>query len=238
MTMTMIVPTLPTTRTWSPVAAQQQALASVALIHEIAGFGLHLADDHLADLRRSGLTDETIADHRIVTVPPSLIAPLLGYDPKPVRSAYLLASPGFPNGFYRLKVFPSYKDYRGGTVKYLQPPRSGVRLFRPVSSHRHVNDSSTPLWIIEGEKKALAGAQLGLAAIGILGVEGWHLAGHMTLHPDFDAIPLRGRRVELAIDGDIHHNSNVRRAAARLAHALRMRGAQPRLVMLPDGGSQ
>src|SRR5262245_31183682 len=232
--MSAIAP-IPAPHTWRPVHGQLNALASVALIHEIAGPGLHLADDHLEDLRRSGLTDETIAAHRIVTVPPSLIAPLLGYDPKPVRSAYLLASPGFPDGFYRLKVFPSYQDHRGATVKYLQPARSGVRLFRPVTSRAAVDDPSIPLWLIEGEKKALAGVQLGLAAIGILGVEGWHLAGQMTLHPDFDAIPLRGRRVELAIDGDVHHNPNVRRAAARLAHALRMRGAQPRLVMLPDG---
>jgi Domain of unknown function (DUF3854) len=224
--------------TWSPAASQRHALASVALIHDVGGHGLHLADDHLEDLRRSGLTDETIAAHRIVTVPPSLIAPLLGYDPEPVRSAYVLGAPGFPDDFYRLKVFPSYKDYRGATVKYLQPARSGVRLFRPAMSRAAVDDASVSLWVIEGEKKALAGAQLGLAAIGILGVEGWHVAGQMTLHPDFDAISLRGRRVELAIDGDVHHNPNVRRAAARLAHALRMRGAQPRLVMLPDGGSR
>src|SRR5262249_24033653 len=158
---------------------------------------LHLADEHLADLRRSGLTDLTIPAHRIVTVPPALIALLLGYDPKPVQSSYLLASPGFPDGFYRLKVFPSYKDYRGAMVKYLQPARSGVRLFRPVMSGDAVADPSVPLWVIEGEKKSLAGAQLGLAAIGILGVEGWHLARQVTLHPDFDAIPLRGRCVEL-----------------------------------------
>ena len=225
------------TPTWQPTQSQRRALESVMLAHEF-GRGPHLATDHLEDLRRSGLTDETIVAQRIVTVPPGLIAPLLGYDPPAVRSAYLLASPGFPDDFYRLKIFPAYKDRCGSTVKYLQPPRSGIRLFRPVSSRDAVRDASAPLWIIEGEKKALAGAQLWLAAIGILGVEGWHLAGQMTLHPDFDDIPLRGRRVELALDGDIQHNPNVRRAAARLAHALRMRGARPRLVMLPDGGQQ
>src|SRR5215470_827358 len=99
-----------------PLPSQWRALASVALIHQVAGPGLHLAAEHFADLRRSGLMDETIAAHRIVTVPPSLIAPLLGYDPKPVRSAYLLASPGFPDHFYRLKVFPAYTDWRGATV--------------------------------------------------------------------------------------------------------------------------
>jgi hypothetical protein len=50
---------------------------------------------------------------------------------------------------------------------------------------------------------------------------------------DFDVVHLQDRIVELAVDGDVHTNLHVERAARRLADALRVRGARPRLVVLP-----
>ena len=57
--------------------------------------------------------------------------------------------------------------------------------------------SPEPLDLCEGEKKALSVAQLGLPAVGICGIEGWHLAGTRDLHPDLDDVGLRGRIVTL-----------------------------------------
>ena len=58
-----------------------------------------LAPEHLADLRKSGLTDETIAANLIRSVPPAMISQLLGfegclpYDPRcSSRSAQRAAS--------------------------------------------------------------------------------------------------------------------------------------------------
>jgi hypothetical protein len=90
-----------------------------------------------------------------------------------------------------------------------------------------------PLYIIEGEKKALLMAQLGFPAIGIAGVEGWHARGSRTLLPDFDVIPLKGRLIELLPDGDYQQNLNVRRAVKRFADTLCQAGARPRLMRLP-----
>ena len=90
------------------------------------------------------------------------------------------------------------------------------------------------LWLVEGAKKALAVAQLGLAAVGFEGIEGWHRGRAVTtLLADFDLIPLAGRLIELVLDGDVETNSAVQGGAARLADALRARGARPRLVRLP-----
>ena len=78
------------------------------------------------------------------------------------------------------------------------------------------------------------GAQLGLAAAGFCGIEGWHRRGSRELLADFDTLRLRERTVELVPDGDWRTNRAVARGAERLAQALDARGARVRLVTLPE----
>jgi ribulose 1,5-bisphosphate synthetase/thiazole synthase len=133
----------------------------------------------------------------------------------------------------RVKVFPSLTDADGHLLKYLQPRGQAPRVYFVARCLREVLEGDAPLWVVEGEKKACAVAQLGLPAIAIAGVEGWHRRGELRLLPDFDAIRLRGRIVEVLPDGDVETNPNVRRAVHRLGTALAERGARPRLVHLP-----
>jgi len=216
-----------------------------------------LASEHLADLRKSTITDETIAQQHIRSVPPAALqhAHLLGFDLPGVRSAMLLpfCSPG--GGFMdlvRVKIFPTLvkverdermlwipeaeqqpRDIKHETVKYLQPKRSAPRVYFARRCLRAVLEGDAPLWIVEGEKKALSVAQLGLPTIGICGVEGWHITGTKTLLPDFDAIRLEDRRIELLPDADYQTNQNVNRAIRNFAHALLARGARPGVRLLP-----
>jgi hypothetical protein len=134
----------------------------------------------------------------------------------------------------RVKIFPSVRTEKG-TIKYLQPRRSGVRIYFPVATLPAVLHSAEPVYIVEGEKKALAVAQTGLPTIGICGIEGWHLAGSRDLHPDLDDIGLRRRTVCLLPDGDWRTNPDVARAVHRLGEAIRNRGAEGRLILVPDG---
>jgi hypothetical protein len=166
-----------------------------------------------------------------------MIKPLLGFDIAAIRSAMLIPFPDPTGGFMdhvRLRVFPTITDHRGQTVKYLQPRRSGVRLFFPLRTLDAVLHGEGALWLVEGEKKSLAVAQLGLAAVGFCGVEAWHVSRSSELLPDFQYLSLRGRRIELLPDGDVATNSNVSWAVRRLADALRAQGARPRLVKLPE----
>lgn len=120
-------------------------------------------------------------------------------------------------------------------MKYLQPRRSGVRIFFPLATLDAVLRTAAPLYIVEGEKKALAVAQLGLPAIGISGIEGWHLGGSRDLHPDFDDVGLEGRRIHLVPDADMRTNGEVARAVQRLVNALAARGvAKTQLVLIPS----
>jgi uncharacterized protein DUF3854 len=197
-----------------------------------------LAPEHLTDLRRSGLTDDTIQLHRIRSVPPHMIRQLVGFDVRAIHSAMLIPFPDPLGGFMdhiRLKVFPSFSGTRGNLVKYLQPRDSNTRLFFCLATLRGILESDAPLWVVEGEKKALAVAQLGLPAVGFCGIEGWHEAGSRELLRDFDHLRLRNRLVELVPDGDWRTNTAVERGAVRFAEALDARGSRVRLVVLPVG---
>jgi hypothetical protein len=102
---------------------------------------------HLADLRRSSLTDETIRTQKITDVPPSMIDSLLGFATPKVTSAYLLPFADPRGGWMdhvRLKVFPPIAT-EDGTIKYLQPRRSGVRIYFPLATLDAVLRSADPL---------------------------------------------------------------------------------------------
>lgn len=195
-----------------------------------------LAPEHLEDLRKSTVTDATIREQFIRSVPPAMIQPLLGFDRPEIRSALLFPFRSPAGGFMdhvRMKLFPALTDAKGHAVKYLQPKGSAPRLYFVARCLRRVLEGDEPLWITEGEKKACALAQLGFPVIGITGVQGWHGKGHGDLLPDFGAIPLVGRRVELLPDTDYQFNANVALAINTFALALGARGAQPFVRLLP-----
>jgi hypothetical protein len=191
--------------------------------------------DHLADLRKSGLTDEIICMQKITDVPPSMIDLLLEFATPKVRHAYLIPFPDPRGGWMdhiRMKVFPALLT-DAGTIRYLQPRRSGVRIFFPLVT-LDVLRTADPLYIVEGEKKALSTAQLGLPAIGICGIQGWHAAGDRNLHPDLDVVDLRGREVNILPDGDWQTNLAVNRGVQNLVAALDRRDARTQIVSLAE----
>jgi hypothetical protein len=208
--------------------------------------------DHQADWDRSGLTEATRVTHKVRTVPPDLFDPLAGFRvPPAVTSMYIIPFPD-PNGgvfdHVKLKLFPTLEAlrgdevtetrqkwrYNGGATKYFTRKESPPRLFFPLPTITARMGGDAPLWIVEGEKKALAAAQIGLPAIGIESAWGWCRKGTRELLPDFALIPLAGRIIELVPDGDVHTNPAIKASMRRLADTLRDAGARPRLVRLPE----
>src|SRR5262249_31559611 len=150
-------------------------------------------------------TDETIRLQKISDVPPHMIDQLLGFRAPKVCSAYLIPFAGPRGGWMphvRMKIFPPIAgtSKKKGTVKYLQPKLSGQRIYFPLAPLKGVRRADEPLYFVEGEKKSLAVAQLGLPAIGMCGIEGWHLGGSRALHPDLGDVPLEGRVVRVVPD--------------------------------------
>jgi hypothetical protein len=200
-------------------------------------YGGNLTPEHRTDLEKSGLTPVTIRQQLIRSVPPWMISKLLGFDLSGILSALLFPFPDPHGGFMnhvRMKIFPPLIDRKGHTIKYLQPKNSGVRLFFPLVTLDEALKGAAPLWLVEGEKKSLAVAQLGLAAVGFCGIQGWHLKGMDQLIEDFKYIQLKDRIIELLPDGDWRTNSAVKRGAEGFATALSAQGARPRLVILPE----
>jgi Domain of unknown function (DUF3854) len=192
-----------------------------------------LAPAHRADLEQRGLTAETIRQQRIMSVPPDLIDRLLGFPTPKVVSAYLIPFPDPRGGWMdhvRLRVFPPVIDAHGHPVKYLQPKRSGVRCYFPLAALAAVRHSPDPLYLVEGEKNALAVAQAGDAAIGLCGIEGWHVNRSAALHPDLDDVGFDGRVVHVLPDADHPPPPAVAHILRGLAEACTARGASEVLV--------
>jgi hypothetical protein len=99
-------------------------------------------------------------------------------------------------------------------------------------------DPSLPLWITEGSKKADCGVLQGLCVIALTGVWNWrgkNEFGSTTALADWHDIPLNGRRVIIAYDGDVSRNAAVQKAMAELARYLsETKGAQVQYLHLPD----
>ena len=95
----------------------------------------------------------------------------------------------------------------GKPAKYLSPKSSPNRLYVPSGVETLFNDAAVPLYISEGEKKALKAAQEGLKCIAIAGVWCWKGKGSNGPSepiPDLDLIKGRG---ELSTSSSIRTHS-------------------------------
>jgi hypothetical protein len=118
-------------------------------------FDLH--HDHLADLRKSGLTDETIQAAGIYTVPPDEIGQGKRRKglPDAVKTAMAFPYFGF-DGYERFKVW--WKEGKTGP-KYLAKAGTPNHLYLPPIVDLQ---GISHLLLVEGEKKALALTQPGI----------------------------------------------------------------------------
>ena len=131
-----------------------------------------LAPEALADLRRSGLTDEFIKRMRIrMAVPTELPKATIGGYLIPYfdETGELLEEETSPTGyFYRVRLIPPLPSF-----KYWQPTGTPNHLYFPPN-WAEIRDNYPFLVVTEGEKKTAAIAQLGIPAVGVSGVDSWH----------------------------------------------------------------
>jgi hypothetical protein len=186
---------------------------------------LPVCDADLMNLRCSGLTDETIRANQLRTENRSLVFPYQN-----------LA--GRVDGFYRTRPHkPRVID--GKPVKYEQAKGSPLHAYFPTASLTKIRDGRSPIHITEGEKKALALSQLGLAAIGLGGVWCACKKGTEELIDDLAVIDWKDRDVYLDLDYDAKSKTrlDVNDAKYKLARALKKQGAVVLSVDLPPGAN-
>jgi hypothetical protein len=125
--------------------------------------------------------------------------------------------------------------------RYRSPARQPNRLYIPPLLDRAIlNDPHAPLWLTEGEKKALKACQEGLACLALPGVWSWWTRDHRDKSipiSDLGLIAWRGRTVYVVFDSDLTSKRPVRLAEWALARELQQRGARVLAIRLPGGSN-
>ncbi len=193
-----------------------------------------LVDAHLQDLLRSGLNTETILASGIYSASPDEVAEILGFG---AGGGMAIPYPANGDGtpFVRIRLDKVVSDGK----RYRSPKGSTNRLYvSRLISPEMLADVSMPIYITEGEKKALKAYQEGLLCVGLAGVWSWRTKtsdGRGVPLPDLDKIPLEGRIVYVVFDSDIVSKPGVKAAESALAAELAKRGAQVLAIRLPAG---
>lgn len=194
---------------------------------------LHFHSDHLADLAKSGLTEDDARAAGLYSARPGEISSLIGRTVPDGTSALVFSYYGC-DGFVRVKLFPPPLDSDGRPLRYLQRPGTGCRLYIPPAVARILADAAYPFAIIEGEKKSLAVTKAGWRCVGIGGI--WNFAVDGELIPDLKAIQWRERIVRLVPDSDVWQREDLLPAVYRHARLLEAEGATVQIVKLPTLG--
>ncbi len=197
-----------------------------------------LLPHHLAELRASGLTDETIRAAGIYSETVyGKLASLLDWRKFPKKMApaivYPFTSADGRSGYCRIK--PDNPRLLGGKpVKYESPKGQPNQIYLPPGVANTL-PTNQELLTTEGEKKALAATQAGFPCIGLVGVYGWKDGKAARLLPALERVVWQGRVVYIVFDSDIATKPEVQDAENRLAAHLAAHGATVRVVRLPQG---
>lgn len=201
-----------------------------------------LMKEHLDDLKRSGLTDETIALCRYESVRPADIKV------RGAEHAYRLPyfkTDGTVNGFERMRLFPTIVRANGSKQKYHQAAGTTAHLyFPPLYSWKPIlKNPACPLIFCEGEKKAAALAQTGRYAVGVAGVWCWRVkldGGERLDLPVLNELVWTNRTVEIVPDSDAWREEklDILSGFYALAQQIGSLGASVTLVRLTDHGEK
>ena len=195
---------------------------------------------HLAELRASGLTDETITVAHIFSVTDRYqLAELLNWNNCSGRMVPAIAFPFFgANGLtgYTRELNLMLRGWRKeNAYKYESPRGRSNEIYVPPGTIATLADPTVALLITEGEKKALKATQEGFHTIGLVGPYGWKKSKTEELHPSMARIAWQGRDVFIVFDSDRETNPQIRDAESRLALQLQRHGANVRIVKFPPG---
>jgi hypothetical protein len=191
---------------------------------------MSLIDAHLADLRRSALSDEFIETMNCRSVLGAEISKIL---PTLSVCESLLAIPYLTNnGFERYKLFPQLGD-----MKYYQPTGSTNHIYMLPTLDEKLFDTSTTLYIIEGEKKCASLVQRGYVAVGIAGLWCWKETADWQGIDEIRVIPFLDRETVIIPDSDIWVQKRVdlQKAVYTLGKYLEACGAKLSVLVLPQG---
>lgn len=207
----------------------------------------------IEDLKKSGLTLEILqrAKVQLFRGTPEELYQKLGYttfnNQELLNTSHLLEFPYFNQEgeivLYRYKLYPPLDENGKKDVKYLHPKGKPPLPYILPEVYKVKDNPNIPIWITEGEKKALKLIQSREYAIALSGV--WCFkAGkdsiftdQLDLWEDLKSFTWKGRIVYLAFDMDLWSNENVAMALWELGIKLWALGANVRIAQwdIQDG---
>ena len=199
---------------------------------------LIIAEQHLRDLRSSGLSEETIYSGFFRSVNREEAKDILDFDPGSPGLAFVFpGTNGIGLPYVRVKPDNPFVDEKGRKAKYLTAKNAGNRLYVPACyDASDLKDVKRPMVLTEGEKKACKGAQEldGFVVLGLAGV--WCFkTKDKPLIDDLKRIPWRDRQAYITYDSDVVTKREVWAAENVLAAALDKLGAQVNICRIPTG---
>lgn len=195
---------------------------------------MRITPQHKKYLADRGVTDESvISDRGYYSADAEELKRLgIAYPKKP--TALVIPIYGMPDG-----------QPVGVEVRY-DGVQEGRKFDRPVGQPQKLNiaapldlimDETQPLFVVEGATRADALAQRDIAAISITGVYGWRgkpEGGNAPIPlPEWGDIPLRGRTVIFAPDGDFKTKYGVNQAVHAFIGFMTRKGATVQVIDIP-----
>lgn len=198
----------------------------------------------LADLARSGLDAADVAVLQLEFLAPLQTTQLMAdWCQAATLIPYFELSGKRRRDVYRLRLLEPPPAGAFGArattwTRYTQPKGSPMAVYLPplVPWSAVAADTSLPVWLTEGEKKAAAACKQGLRCLGLGGVWSFGASsrGGADLLPELTAFEWRGRQVYICFDSDVMVKPEVAKAVARLSEILIGRGALVVSIRLPE----
>lgn len=214
---------------------------------EANGAPVRLLPQHLLDLRRSGLSDDTIRANGFRSEDdPREVARLLNWNGAARKLGAVLVIPfAGAGGFCRVKPDNPLTRKDGKAAKYETPRGASNRAYFPAGVRTAAAEPGVGLLLTEGEKKAAKATQEGFPCIGLVGVYGWQKkrpkdangkpTGPRELIADLASTRWEGRTVYIVFDSDAVTKKEVSWAEWHLAEVLTGLGARVLVARLPPG---
>ena len=211
-----------------------------------------LRESHRLDLKRSGISPEQalaagiysasereiqLLLGRIDPVGSGLVIPYFDLAGEPLRVSIRKKSAEYVR--VRLDAPWRAEDGDNKPAKYMAPTGAGQHPYVLPSVSKGLRDGGLrEIIVTEGEKKALAATTQGFPAIGLSGNWGWKSKDKLDLLPLLaDALP-PGTTVNLIWDSDAALNMSFASSTRMLHDALRRRGINLVVIVLPQLSAQ
>jgi hypothetical protein len=188
-------------------------------------------------LEESGISEEIAAERGYRTARRRSEVPeaFKDYQRRPGLVAPMFSPDGVTRGV-QLRPDKPRKNKRGKPLKYETPEDVSPVVDVHPRMLEVARNGTGPLLITEGAKTGDAATSRGIPTVVLAGVWMWCVPKEkpFRLKPCFDYIRLGGRPVLVAFDSDCMTKASVQRSLSELVPALEARGADVKVIYLPD----